>query len=118
MAILKKEASERPAPLSILGGAAFGAIVGGLAGGGAGAGIGAASGGALGLGAHALTHDKEIDLKPEQLLQFRTAAPLDVKVMVVDDQQLIPQAVSPPRLAPPCTTVNRLSSHTCAFDHA
>ena len=70
------------------GGAAFGAIVGGLAGGGA----GAASGGALGLGANALTHGKEIDLKPEQLLTFRTNAPLDVKIMLVDGQQLIPQA--------------------------
>ncbi len=76
------------------GGAAFGAIVGGLAGGGAGAGIGAASGGALGLGANALTHGKEIDLKPEQLLTFRTNVPLDVKIMLVDGQQIIPQAAT------------------------
>lgn len=77
------------------GGAAFGAVVGALAGGGAGAGIGAASGGALGLGANVLTHGKEIDLKPEQLLQFRTAAPLGVKIMLVDGQQIVPQATSP-----------------------
>lgn len=75
------------------GGAAFGAIVGGIAGGGAGAGIGAASGGALGLGANALTHGKDIDLKPEQLLQFHTSAPLDVRIMLVDGQQIVPQAV-------------------------
>ena len=80
------------------GGAAFGAIIGGLAGGGAGAGIGAASGGALGLGANALTHGKEIDLKPEQLLQFRTSSPLDVRIMLVDVQQLAPQATPPAQL--------------------
>lgn len=72
------------------GDAAFGAVVGALAGGGAGAGIGAASGGTLGLGANVLTHGKEIDLKPEQLLQFHTAAPLDVKIMLVDGQQIVP----------------------------
>lgn len=82
------------------GGAAFGAVVGALAGGGAGAGIGAASGGALGLGANVLTHGKEIDLKPEQLLQFHTAAPLDVRIMLVDGHQLIPQGVSPAPLQP------------------
>ena len=70
------------------GGAAFGAVVGALAGGGAGAGIGAASGGALGLGANVLTHGKEIDLKPEQLLQFRTAQPLDVTIQLQDGKQL------------------------------
>ena len=82
------------------GGAAFGAVVGALAGGGAGAGIGAASGGAIGLGANVLTHGKEIDLKPEQLLQFHTATPLDVKIMLVDGHQLIPQGVSPAPLQP------------------
>lgn len=84
------------------GGAAFGAVVGALAGGGAGAGIGAASGGALGLGANVFTHGKEIDLKPEQLLQFHTAQPFDVKIMLVDGKQLIPQGASPALLqAPP-----------------
>lgn len=88
------------------GGAALGAVVGALAGGGAGAGIGAASGGALGLGANVFTHGKEIDLKPEQLLQFRTSAPLDVKVMLVDGKQLVPQAASPaPLQARPRATV-------------
>lgn len=47
------------------GGAALGAIVGAVAGGGTGAGIGAASGGVLGLGANALSHGQEIDLKSE-----------------------------------------------------
>ena len=80
------------------GGAAFGAVIGALAGGGAGAGIGAASGGALGLGANVLTHGKEIDLRPEQLLQFHTAQPLDVKIMLVDGKQLMPQGASPASL--------------------
>ena len=82
------------------GGAVFGGVVGALAGGGAGAGIGAASGGAFGLGANILTHGKEIDFKPEQLLQFRTAAPLDVNIMLVDGQQIVPQAASPLRFNP------------------
>ena len=77
------------------GGAAFGAIIGALAGGGAGAGIGAASGGGLGLGANALTRGKEIDLKPEQLLTFRTSAPLDIKIVLVEGQQAVPQATVP-----------------------
>ena len=49
---------------------------------------GIASGGALGLGANVLTHDKEVDLKPEQLLQFRTAAALDVTIQLQDGKQL------------------------------
>lgn len=69
-------------------------MVGALAGGGAGAGIGAASGGALGLGANALTHGKEIDLKPEQLLQFHTAASLNVTIMLVNRQQIVPPTAS------------------------
>ena len=72
------------------GGAAFGAVVGAITGGGAGAGIGAASGGALGLGANAITKGKEIDLRPEQLLQFRTAAPLDVTIILQNGQQVTP----------------------------
>jgi hypothetical protein len=83
------------------GGAAFGAIIGGLAGGGTGAGIGAASGGALGLGANIFTHGKEIDLKPEQLLQFRTAAPLDVTISLVNGHQVLPPASNGPALQSP-----------------
>lgn len=82
------------------GGAGFGAIVGALAGGGAGAGIGAASGGALGLGANAITRGKEIDLKPEQLLQFRTASPLDVTIEVQNGQQVAARATGPISLQP------------------
>ena len=85
------------------GGAAFGAIVGGLAGGGTGAAIGATSGGVLGLGANAITRGKEIDLKPEQLLQFRTAAPLQLTVMLVDGKQIVPQPASPSSLQPRST---------------
>lgn len=80
------------------GGAAFGAVIGALAGGGAGAGVGAASGGVIGLGTNALTHGKDIDLKPEQLLQFHTAAPFDVKVRLVDGQQVPQIPASPPSL--------------------
>lgn len=80
------------------GGAALGAVVGALAGGGAGAGIGAASGGALGLGANALTHGKEIDLKPEQLLQFRTSAPLDVTIQLQNGKQILSAPAPAPEL--------------------
>ncbi len=66
------------------GGAALGAAIGGISAGGAGAGIGAASGGLLGLGANALTHGKEIDLKPEQTVQFHTTAPLPITIMLKD----------------------------------
>ena len=72
------------------GGAALGAVIGAVAGGGAGAGIGALSGGALGGGSNALSRGKEIDLKPEQLLQFRISAPLEVTIMLVDGRQLVP----------------------------
>jgi len=82
------------------GGAALGAVVGALAGGGAGAGIGAASGGALGLGANLLTHGKEIDLKPEQLLQFRTAAPLNVTIMLHNGHQVVPPEIPGAQLQP------------------
>ena len=60
------------------GGAGLGAVIGAIAGGGRGAGIGAVSGGAVGLGASALTPGKQIDLKPEALLQFQTDAAFDV----------------------------------------
>ncbi len=80
------------------GGAGLGAIIGALGGGGAGAGIGAAGGGALGLGANAITRGKEIDLKPEQLLRFRTAAPLEVTVTLQNGKQVIPQTPPAPKL--------------------
>ena len=80
------------------GGAAFGAIVGAVAGGGTGAGIGALSGGLLGGGSNVLTRGKEIDVKPEQLLQFRTAAPLEVTVVLVDGHQIVPAAATTPPL--------------------
>jgi len=64
------------------GGAALGAIVGAVAGGETGARIGALSGGALGGGSNGFSRGKEIDVKPEQLLQFRTSAPLDVTIVL------------------------------------
>ena len=56
----------------------MGAAIGAITGGGRGAGIGAASGGVVGLGASALTPGKQINLKPEALLQFQTEAAFDV----------------------------------------
>ena len=91
------------------GGAAVGAIVGALAGGGTGAAIGAASGGALGAGTNAVTRGKEIDLKPEQLLQFHTGSPLDVTITLNHGQQL-PPTVPSPGLAPHPDTTNDSAS--------
>ncbi len=81
------------------GGAAVGAIIGALAGGGSGTAIGAVSGGALGAGTNAVTRGKEIALNPEQLLQFRTGASLDVTVTLRNGQQL-PPSIPSPALAP------------------
>jgi predicted nuclease of restriction endonuclease-like (RecB) superfamily len=80
------------------GGAAVGAIIGGLAGGGAGAGIGALSGGVLGGGSNALSRGKEIVVKPEQLLPFRTSSPLEVTIVLVDGHQIVPADASGPQL--------------------
>jgi len=80
------------------GGAAVGAIIGGLAGGGAGAGIGALSGGVLGGGSNALSRGKEIVVKPEQLLPFRTSSPVEVTIFLVDGHQILPTAASGPQL--------------------
>jgi hypothetical protein len=80
------------------GGAAVGAVIGAIAGGGRGAAIGAASGGALGAGTNALTHGKEIDIRPEQLLQFRLNAPVQVSVETRGGRQVPPQAVTGPAM--------------------
>lgn len=56
--------------------------------------MGALSGGALGAGSNGLTRGKEIEVKPEQLLQFRTAAPLQVTRVRVDGKQLVPNAAT------------------------
>jgi hypothetical protein len=77
------------------GGAALGAVVGALAGGGAGAGIGALAGGGLGAGSNAITRGKDIDVKPEQLLQFRLAVPFETTVLLRNGRQVIPSAVDP-----------------------
>ena len=73
------------------GGAGLGAVIGAIAGGGRGAGIGAASGGAVGLGASALTPGKQIDLKPEALLQFQTDAAFELTLQAPGGQQLTSQ---------------------------
>ncbi len=70
------------------GGAALGAVIGALAGGGAGAAIGAVSGGALGAGSNAVTKGKEIDIQPEQLLQFHTAAEVQIPVAMRNGRQV------------------------------
>ena len=80
------------------GGAALGAIIGGLAGGGVGAGIGALSGGVLGGGSNTLSRGKEIVVKPEQLLAFRTSSPLEVTIVLVDGHQIVPADASGPQL--------------------
>ncbi len=80
------------------GGAAVGAIIGALAGGGSGAAIGAASGGALGAGTNAATHGKQVEIKPEQLLQFKTASPLEISVHIRDGRQVEPALEPGPSL--------------------
>jgi hypothetical protein len=77
------------------GGAAAGAVIGALAGGGEGAAIGAASGGGLGLGSNAITRGGQIELKPESLLRFKTAAPITATVYSKGGKQIELPAVSP-----------------------
>lgn len=89
------------------GGAAAGAIIGALAGGGTGAAIGAASGGALGLGANAITSGGQIELKPETLLRFQTAAPLTTTVYQKDGIQIqLPAAQGPALKVRPLSASN------------
>ena len=60
------------------GGAALGGLLGAVTGGGTGAVVGAVGGGAVGAGSSGVTKGKQIDLKAEQLLQFRLSTRLDV----------------------------------------
>ncbi|HUY80260.1 MAG TPA: BON domain-containing protein [Acidobacteriaceae bacterium] len=71
------------------GGAALGAIIGALAGGGEGAAIGALAGGGLGAGTN-IRRGQEIDLKPEQLLTFKTNSAASVPVYLDSGSQIIP----------------------------
>jgi hypothetical protein len=82
------------------GGAAAGAIVGALAGGGPGAAIGAAAGGGLGLGSNAVTSGSQIELHPETLLRFRTAAPITTTVYKKNGIQIQLPASPGPALLP------------------
>ena len=82
------------------GGAATGAIVGALAGGGTGPAIGAAAGGGLGFGSNAVTTGGQIELHPETLLRFRTAAPLTTTVYKKNGVQIQLPASSGPALLP------------------
>jgi BON domain len=98
------------------GGAGVGALIGALAGGGTGAGIGALAGGGLGASANAITRGQEINIRPETLLRFRTAAPLQVTVLMRGNMQvqipaptgpaLKPRPSAPDATAPPATTPN------------
>ena len=79
--------------------AAFGAIIGAIAGGGKGAAIGALSGGAVGAGMN-IKRGEEIDLKPEQLLQFRTNDTTVETVYLHNGQQIPPAPYTSPVLLP------------------
>lgn len=81
------------------GGAVLGAIIGALAGGGQGAAIGALSGGALGAGLN-IKRGQEIDLKPEQLLQFRTNDTTVVTVYLHNGVLIPPTPATTPQLIP------------------
>jgi hypothetical protein len=80
------------------GGAALRTVIGALAGGGRGAATGAASGGALGAGTNGITRGHEIDVKPEQLLQFKTTQPIEVTISLHNGQQTPPMAAPGPAL--------------------
>jgi hypothetical protein len=82
------------------GGAAAGAIVGALAGGRTGAAIGAAAGDGLGFGSNAITAGGQIELHPETLLRFRTAAPFTTTVYKKNGVQIQLPASSGPALLP------------------
>jgi hypothetical protein len=81
-------------------GAAAGGIIGALAGGGTGAAIGAASGGGLGLGVNAILSAGQIELKPESLLRFRTAAPIITTIYQQNGLQINLPAAAGPALKP------------------
>jgi hypothetical protein len=82
------------------GGAAVGAIIGALAGGGTGAAVGASAGGGLGIGSNAVTVGGQIELHPEALLRFRTAAPITTTVYEKNGAQIQLPASSGPALLP------------------
>jgi hypothetical protein len=82
------------------GGAAAGAIIGALAGGGTGAAVGAAAGGGLGIRSNAITAGGQIELHPETLLRFRTAAPITTNIYKKNGVQIQLPASSGPALLP------------------
>ncbi|MFI5105798.1 MAG: hypothetical protein ACHP79_12810, partial [Terriglobales bacterium] len=61
------------------GGAGAGALIGALAGGGKGAAIGAAAGAGAGTAGAAFTGNKEIVLRPEDLLSFKLKQAVEVR---------------------------------------
>lgn len=79
--------------------ALFGAIVGALAGGGKGAAVGALAGGAVGAGLNA-KRGQEIDLKPEQLLQFTTSDTTVVTIYLHNGEQITASPLTTPVLLP------------------
>jgi hypothetical protein len=52
----------------------------------------------LGGGSNTLSRGKEIVVKPEQLLAFRTSSPLEVTIVLVDGHQIVPADASGPQL--------------------
>lgn len=81
------------------GGALLGTIIGAIAGGGKGAAIGALSGGALGAGMN-IKRGQEINLQPEQLLQFRTSDTTVETVFLHNGVQIPPAPFTTPVLLP------------------
>lgn len=83
------------------GGAILGTLIGALAGGGRGAAIGALSGGALGAGMN-IKRGQEINLQPEQLLQFKTSDTTVETIYLHNGVQIQPAPyTSPVLLSPP-----------------
>lgn len=79
-------------------GAALGGLLGAVTGGGTGAVVGGVGGGAAGAASSGITRGKQIDLKPEQLFQFTTSAPLEVTVVLRNGQQVQGSDASDPAL--------------------
>lgn len=79
--------------------AVLGAIIGAVAGGGKGAAIGALSGGAVGAGMN-IKRGQEIDLQPEQLMQFKTSDTTVETAYFHNGVQIPPAAYTAPVLLP------------------
>jgi hypothetical protein len=79
--VVKGASRSKRSLLAIIGGAALGAVVGAAAGGGKGAAIGAAAGGGGGVAYEGMTKAKQVQISSEQMLHFKLAQPVDVKIL-------------------------------------